>query len=64
MDLKNLSAQFPALQQQMSGKPLVYLDSAATTQKPVSVVAAIDSYYQTSNANVHRSAYQLAAKAN
>ena len=45
------------------GKPLVYLDSAASSQKPVCVLEAMDSYYKTSNANVHRGAHSLAIKA-
>jgi cysteine desulfurase/selenocysteine lyase len=47
----------------MRGKPLVYLDSAATSQKPRSVLAALDSYYRERNANVHRGVYELAEEA-
>ena len=43
----------------MNGKPLVYLDSGATSQKPASVIEAIDSYYRHSNANIHRAVYDL-----
>jgi len=47
----------------MNGKPLAYLDSAATTQKPVQVLDAVDTFYRTENANVHRGAYALSAQA-
>lgn len=55
-----LKAQFPILNQQIHGKPLVYLDNAATTQKPQSVINAITHYYTHINANVHRGSYKLA----
>lgn len=58
-----LRAQFPALQQSCNGHPLVYLDSAATTQKPQSVLDAMNDYYQYNNANVHRAAHCLSARA-
>ena len=54
---------FPILQQIVHGKPLVYLDSAATSQKPEAVIRAMDTYYRTSNANIHRGVYQLAEQA-
>jgi len=47
----------------MNGRPLAYLDSAATTQKPVQVLDAVDTFYRTMNANVHRGAYTLSAEA-
>src|SRR3990170_2648816 len=50
---------FPILSRLAHGKPLVYLDSAATSQKPNQVIAAIDDYYQRNNANVHRAVYEL-----
>ena len=53
-------ADFPILDTTMNDRPLVYLDNAATTQKPVSVLAAVDTYYKTINANVHRAANGLA----
>lgn len=54
---------FPILERSSRGKPLVYLDNAATTQKPRAVIDAINNYYQTSNANVHRAAHELAEQA-
>jgi len=62
-DLSRLRADFPLLQQEMNGRPLVYLDSAATTQKPTAVLDAMDAYYRRYNANVHRGAYTLAQEA-
>ncbi len=62
-DLSALRADFPILSREVNGKPLVYLDSAATTQKPQSVLDAMDTYYTQSNANVHRGAHTLAAEA-
>ncbi|PID62892.1 MAG: cysteine desulfurase CsdA [Gammaproteobacteria bacterium] len=54
---------FPILQQNVNGKPLVYLDNAATTQKPQAVIDALVHYYQYDNANVHRGAHALADRA-
>jgi len=59
-DLKN---QFPLLSQIINGHQIVYLDSAASSQKPDSVIEAMNSYYRTINANVHRGAYEIAAQA-
>jgi cysteine desulfurase/selenocysteine lyase len=56
-------ADFPLLARQVHGRPLVYLDSAATSQKPESVLDAMDAYYRETNANVHRGVYELAADA-
>lgn len=53
---------FPVLRQEVGGKPLVYLDSAATGQKPESVIQAIDRYYREDNAPIHRSTYEIAAR--
>ncbi len=56
-------ADFPIMGRQVHGAPLVYLDSAATSQKPLPVLAAMDAYYRETNANVHRGVYELAAEA-
>jgi len=62
-DLSRLRGDFPILSREMNGRPLVYLDSAATTQKPVQVLQAMDDFYRQANANVHRGAYALAEEA-
>lgn len=54
---------FPILQQQINGKPLIYLDSGASSQKPSAVIEAMDTYYREYNANVHRGIYQISEKA-
>lgn len=58
-DINAIRADFPILHQQVKGKPLVYLDNAATTQKPQAVMDALSSYYSTINSNVHRGAHTL-----
>ena len=63
LDVARLRADFPLLAQRENGHPLVYLDNAATTQKPQAVLDAIVEYYRTTNANVHRGAYDLAIRA-
>jgi len=62
-DVSNLKEDFPVLQRKINGKKMVYLDSANTSQKPVSVISAIDDYYRNFNANVHRGSYQLSVEA-
>jgi cysteine desulfurase/selenocysteine lyase len=54
-----IRSDFPLLGRKVNGKPLVYLDSGATSQKPASVIEAIDSFYRHSNANIHRAVYDL-----
>ncbi len=54
---------FPILNQEVNGKPLVYLDSGATSQKPVQVIEALDNYYRQYNSNVHRGVHTLGTKA-
>ncbi len=63
LDTATIKAQFPLLQRQINGKPLVYLDSANTSQKPRSVIDAMTQFMETSYAPINRSAYQLAAEA-
>ncbi|MBE3551483.1 MAG: cysteine desulfurase [Kyrpidia tusciae] len=63
MNLRDIRQDFPILSQPMNGKRLVYLDSAATSQKPLPVIERIARYYREENANVHRGVYALAAKA-
>jgi cysteine desulfurase/selenocysteine lyase len=60
---KNIRADFPILDQQVNGKPLVYLDNAATSQKPQCVIDALTHYYQRDNANVHRGIHALSNRA-
>ncbi|MBD2101858.1 SufS family cysteine desulfurase [Leptolyngbya sp. FACHB-261] len=64
---KTLAAQvrsdFPILHQEVNGKPLVYLDNAATSQKPLAVLNALEHYYKFDNANVHRGVHALSARA-
>ena len=55
--------QFPILDQKVNGHPLVYLDNAATTQKPLSVIGALDRFYRTDNSNVHRGLHALSMRA-
>lgn len=63
LDLDALRNQFPLLHQQVHNKPLVYLDNGATTQKPQAVLDAMDRYYRSVNANVHRGAHYLSDQA-
>lgn len=63
LDVEAIRQEFPALDQQVHGRPLVYLDSAATTQKPRAVIDAITRYYERDNANVHRGAHALGQRA-
>jgi len=63
LDIKKIRADFPILNQQINGKPLVYLDNAATSQKPQVVIDSIVNYYSTINANIHRGVHTLSQKA-
>jgi cysteine desulfurase/selenocysteine lyase len=63
LDVERIRADFPILQRRIGDQPLVYLDSAATSQKPSAVLEAVDDYYRTSNANVHRGVHTLASEA-
>ena len=62
-DVEQVRRDFPLLQTTVRGKPLVYLDNAATSQKPRSVIARTEQYYATENANVHRGVYELSERA-
>lgn len=62
-DVQAIRRQFPILQTQANGKPLIYLDNGATTQKPRAVIDAISRFYETSNANIHRGVYDLSRRA-
>lgn len=62
-DPKIIKNDFPILSRIIDGKPLVYLDSASTSQKPKSVINAITNYYENSNANIHRAVYAIAQEA-
>jgi len=63
LDLETLRGQFPILQSQVNGKPLVYLDNAATTQKPSLVIETLVRFYSEQNANIHRGIHYLSAQA-
>ncbi|MEC5269610.1 cysteine desulfurase [Heyndrickxia coagulans] len=63
MDIKEVRRQFPILDQEVNGHPLVYLDSAATSQKPLRVIEAVNQYYREYNSNVHRGVHTLGTKA-
>jgi cysteine desulfurase/selenocysteine lyase len=62
-DAERIRKDFPALHQQVHGKPLVYLDNAATSQKPQAVIDALVAYYSADNANVHRGVHRLSERA-
>ena len=62
-DAEKIRADFPVLQQLVNGKPLVYLDNGATSQKPQAVIDEIVRYYTTENANVHRGVHTLSQNA-
>ena len=62
-DVDKIRADFPVLAQMINGKPLVYLDNAATSQKPQSVIDSLVNYYSTENANVHRGVHTLSQRA-
>jgi cysteine desulfurase / selenocysteine lyase len=63
LDPHRIRADFPILEQEVNGHPLVYLDNAASTQKPVAVLEAMDGYYRRDNANVHRGIHELSNRA-
>ncbi|SEM62425.1 cysteine desulfurase / selenocysteine lyase [Mesobacillus persicus] len=63
MNIREIREMFPILHQEVNGNPLVYLDSAATSQKPVQVIEAVDRYYREYNSNVHRGVHTLGTRA-
>jgi cysteine desulfurase/selenocysteine lyase len=63
MKTSEIRELFPILNQEVNGHPLVYLDSAATSQKPVSVIEAVKHYYEWDNSNVHRGVHTLGSRA-
>src|SRR5438552_15366904 len=63
LDARTLRADFPIFEQEIHGKPLAFLDSAASSQKPRQVLDAMTTFYETSYANVHRGVYVLAERA-
>src|SRR5699024_8214057 len=63
MDIQVIREQFPVLDQEVNGHPLVYLDSSATSQKPRSVIEAANNYYRETNSNVHRGVHTLGSRA-
>lgn len=62
-DIDAVRKDFPILDQEVNGHPLVYLDNAASSQKPVQVIEAVDNYYRLDNANVHRGVHRLSQRA-
>jgi cysteine desulfurase/selenocysteine lyase len=63
LDVERIRADFPIFSSVAKGKPLVYLDNAATSQKPISVLRSLDDFYSGYNSNIHRGVYRIAEKA-
>ncbi|HKX56346.1 MAG TPA: aminotransferase class V-fold PLP-dependent enzyme, partial [Xanthomonadales bacterium] len=63
LDIEKVRADFPILTREVHGKPLVYLDTAASAQRPLAVIEATDQFYRLHNANVHRGVHQLSQEA-
>lgn len=63
LNIEEIRNQFPILNQSVNGKPLIYFDNAATTQKPISLINAIKKYYENDNSNIHRGIHTLAERA-
>ncbi|TNF29295.1 MAG: cysteine desulfurase [Bacteroidetes bacterium] len=63
VDIESIRAQFPILQREVNGKPLIYFDNGATSQKPQSVINAITHYYEYENSNIHRGVHTLSQEA-
>jgi cysteine desulfurase/selenocysteine lyase len=62
-NVEALRADFPILRRQVHGKPLVYLDNAATAQKPQTVIDTLSRYYEQENANIHRGVHYISERA-
>src|SRR5438445_11787614 len=62
-DVGRVRADFPILKREINGRPLVYLDNAATSQKPFQVIEALDRFYNQYNANVYRGVYRISQEA-
>ena len=62
IDVNKIRADFPILNRKVNGKPLVYFDNGATTQKPKPVIDAIVKYYSEQNANIHRGVHTLSSR--
>jgi len=63
LNIEKIREEFPILHQQIQGKPLIYFDNAATSQKPLAVIQALSHYYTDNNANIHRGIHTLAERA-
>ncbi|MCH7412604.1 cysteine desulfurase [Belliella sp. R4-6] len=63
LNIDHIRGLFPVLHQEVNGKPLIYFDNAATTQKPLAVIEALSDYYKKDNSNIHRGAHTLADRA-
>ena len=63
LDFEAIRKDFPILKRKVHGKPLIYFDNAATSQKPMQVIDALTNYYNSYNSNVHRSIHQLGEEA-
>src|SRR6266550_644284 len=61
-DVQKVRKDFPILHQKVHGKPLVYFDNAATTQKPLAVIDAVRAFYEQDNANIHRAVHLLSER--
>ena len=61
--IEKVRKDFPILEEKVNGKPLIYLDNAATTQKPRQMIEALTNYYSSTNSNVHRGVHHLSQKA-
>src|SRR5918912_843081 len=63
LDVERIRADFPILQRQVNGRPLIYLDNASTSQKPRQVIDALVDFYTHTNSNVHRGVHMLSVEA-